>query len=352
MPKVSVIIPIYNTENYLRECLDSVISQTLSDIEIICVNDGSTDSSLNILNEYAGKDNRFKVINLKKNVGPGKARNIAFKEVSSPYVMYIDSDDWYELNACELAYNQIIQNDNDFVLYRAYTYMDNTKTKKLRIERFYEIEKYENEPHIKYHDINPLYLYSTATWYKIYKTSYIKMHNLFFEEGICYEDQLFWFKLILCNPDFSIINKPLIYYRQRESSITKNPKFFIDAVYGKTGVFKLYKEYGNPRFVKDFSIYCLTTIPRFIKLSNESLWFKIKYYSKFRKFLKMINKEINIIEYKDKIKYDEFIKILKYNLLQSLLFDLLDIISQMIISENKTHKIISLFGIRMKFRKQ
>ncbi len=351
MPKVSVIIPVYNVEKYLRECLDSVINQTLGDIEIICVNDCSPDNSLGILNEYASKDSRIKIINLKKNVGLGKARNIAFKEITSPYVMYLDSDDWYELDACELAYNQIVKNDNDFVLYRAYTYMDDTQTKKLRIERFNEIEKYENEPHIKYHDLNPLYLYSIAPWFKIHKTSFIREHNLFFEEGICYEDQPFWYKLILCNPDFSIINKPLIYYRQRTNSITKNPKFFIDLILVKSIVFKLYKKYDNPIFIKYFSIDCLKTLPKFIKLSNENLWFNIKYYNKYRKFLKMINKEIQVSEFLKEIEYAEFQRILKHGLFQKLLFDLLQTISKMIISETKTHKIISILGIRMKIRR-
>ena len=350
-PKISVIIPVYNVEKYLRECLDSVINQTLEDIEIICVNDGSTDKSGEILNEYAYKDSRIKIIDLKKNVGLGKARNIAFNEVSAPYVMYLDSDDWYEHDACELAYNQIIKNDNDFVLYRAYTYTDDTKTKKLRIERFNEIEKYENEPHIKYHDLNPLYLYSIAPWFKIHKTSFIKEHNLFFEEGICYEDQPFWYKLILCNPDFSIINKPLIYYRQRKNSITKNPKFFIDLILVKSKVLKLYKEYGKPLFIKYFSIDCLKTISGFMKLSKENLCLYIKYYNKYREFLQMINKEIQISEFTNKIEYDEIQKILKHNLIQKLLLDLLQTISKIIISETQTHKIISILGIRMKFRR-
>ena len=89
MPNVSIIIPVYNVEKYLKQCLDSAINQTLKDIEIICINDGSTDNSLKILNEYAQKDNRIKIINLKKNVGLGKARNIAFEYVTSPYVMYL-----------------------------------------------------------------------------------------------------------------------------------------------------------------------------------------------------------------------------------------------------------------------
>ncbi len=352
MPNVSIIIPVYNVEKYLKQCLDSAINQTLKDIEIICINDGSTDNSLKILNEYAQKDNRIKIINLKKNVGLGKARNIAFEYVTSPYVMYLDSDDWYELNACESAYNQISKNNNDMVLFRAYTYMDDTKTKEKRNEKFQVITKYENQSHIKYLDLKPLYLYSIAPWFKIYKTSFIKDNNLIFEEGIYYEDQPFWYKLILCNPDFSILNKHLIYYRQRANSIMKNPVFFIDSIYIKTKVFQLFKEYGNPNYMNEFSIFCLkTTIPRFKKLTENNFLLSIKFYNTYRKFLKMINYEIDIAKFKKEFKYIDAQKILKYNLLQFLLSNLLCTVFSRFISETKTHKIISLFGIRMKFIK-
>ena len=116
MPKVSVIIPVYNVEKYLHQCLDSVANQTLKDIEIICVNDCSKDNSLDILNEYAKKDSRIKIINFEENKGPGVARNAALDIAQGEYIMFLDPDDWYELNACETAYNQIVENNNDIVV--------------------------------------------------------------------------------------------------------------------------------------------------------------------------------------------------------------------------------------------
>ena len=95
MPKVSVIIPVYNVEKYLRQCLDSVINQTLKDIEIICVDDGSTDNCPNILDEYAAKDARIKIIH-KKNEGYGKAMNVGISHASGEYIGIVEPDDYID----------------------------------------------------------------------------------------------------------------------------------------------------------------------------------------------------------------------------------------------------------------
>ena len=111
MPKVSVIIPVYNVENYLRQCLDSVINQTLKDIEIILVDDGSTDSSLSICNEYAQKDNRITVLT-QQNKGAGAARNMGIESSHSEFVIFLDSDDYYpELDILETLYNKAKENN-------------------------------------------------------------------------------------------------------------------------------------------------------------------------------------------------------------------------------------------------
>ncbi|MDR0336523.1 MAG: glycosyltransferase, partial [Planctomycetaceae bacterium] len=100
MPKVSIIIPVYNAEKYLRDCLDSVANQTLKDIEIICVDDGSPDSCPQILDEYAANDNRFKIIH-QKNAGVAAARNAAYPFIKGEYTLFVDSDDIIELDLCE-----------------------------------------------------------------------------------------------------------------------------------------------------------------------------------------------------------------------------------------------------------
>ena len=100
MVKVSVIIPVFNVEKYLKECIESISNQSLEDIEIICIDDGSSDDSLNILNEYANKDSRFKILH-QDNLGPGAARNYGVNESSSPWICFLDADDWWELTFLE-----------------------------------------------------------------------------------------------------------------------------------------------------------------------------------------------------------------------------------------------------------
>lgn len=95
MPKFSIIIPVFNVEVYLNQCLDSIVNQSFSDFEVICINDGSTDNSLDILNNYAKKDNRFKVFT-QENQGQGTARNKALDLAQGQYVLFIDPDDWIE----------------------------------------------------------------------------------------------------------------------------------------------------------------------------------------------------------------------------------------------------------------
>ena len=100
MPKISVIVPVYNVEKYLARCLDSIINQTLADIEIICINDGSTDNSLEILNDYAKKDSRIKIID-QTNAGLSCARNAGMQIAQGEYIGFVDSDDWIDLDFYE-----------------------------------------------------------------------------------------------------------------------------------------------------------------------------------------------------------------------------------------------------------
>lgn len=101
-PLISIIVPVYNTEQYLSKCLDSLINQTYKNIEIICVNDGSTDNSADILNEYDKKDKRVRMIS-QKNCGLSATRNTGLKNCCGEYVMFLDSDDWIDFDTCEKA---------------------------------------------------------------------------------------------------------------------------------------------------------------------------------------------------------------------------------------------------------
>ena len=115
MAKVSIIIPTYNVEMFLDECLESIQRQTLQDIEIICVNDCSTDKSLDILRDYEAKDNRIVVIDLPRNIKQGGARNAGIKKARAPFLGFVDSDDWVSLDMYENLYTLAVTHDAEMV---------------------------------------------------------------------------------------------------------------------------------------------------------------------------------------------------------------------------------------------
>lgn len=126
-PKISIIVPVYNTEKYLVKCLESLIHQTFENIEIVCINDGSTDASLEILKNYESMDKRIKIIE-QTNKGLSEARNVGVKNALANYVMFLDSDDWIDVNACEVAYKTVIEHKADIVMW---SYIREFETKAL-----------------------------------------------------------------------------------------------------------------------------------------------------------------------------------------------------------------------------
>lgn len=138
-PLISVIIPVYNVERYLAQCLDSVINQTYPNLEIICVNDGSKDSSLEILQEYAQEDPRVHILD-KENAGVSRARNDALKLATGSYVMFVDSDDWIDLNTCETAFKAMHTYGSDIVIW---SYVSETETRSSKKEIFEEMRFFD-----------------------------------------------------------------------------------------------------------------------------------------------------------------------------------------------------------------
>ena len=116
MPKYSIVIPVYNVEKYLHQCLNSVINQTYKNLEIICINDGSKDNSLIILNEYLQKDNRIVIVN-QKNSGVSSARNKGIRLSTGDFISFIDSDDYLDLNVYEKCVQRIISDNSDIIIF-------------------------------------------------------------------------------------------------------------------------------------------------------------------------------------------------------------------------------------------
>ena len=139
--KVSVIIPVYNVEQYLEKCLDSVCGQTLKDIETICVNDCSADNSLAVLKDYAKNDNRVKLIDFKENKGVSAARNEGIRNAQGEYIGFVDSDDWIDLNFYEKLYNKAIETDADIVKGNLINYYKNKPNTTAALNKLIEKEK-------------------------------------------------------------------------------------------------------------------------------------------------------------------------------------------------------------------
>lgn len=216
-PLVSIIIPVYNTEKYLRQCLDSVVNQTLKDIEIICVNDGSTDNSLNILKEYKEKDNRIKVFNI-ENHGVSYARNLGLNNVSGEYVVFIDSDDYVNDVFIEELYNNELETFSDLVF--------SGRILKNKDDKI--ISKWIPKKEISYNPIND---YDDFTqWHtvveKLFKYDTIKQNRLYFDETLCYgEDSLFLTQYLSYCYKITAVKKAMYTVVENKYSLSRNLKY-------------------------------------------------------------------------------------------------------------------------------
>lgn len=219
LPKISIIIAAYNVEKYLPKCLDSVCLQTLKDIEIICINDGSKDKSLDILNEYAQKDSRIKVIN-QNNSGVAKARNIGLANATGEYVQFIDGDDWVNLNLCEKVYNIAENNNSDIVMFNVAFY-DNEKQQVTK-GRFFTTTVWnnhvdENTPHT-YKDCKTIFYGNLSAANKLYRKSFLDALEVKFPENVRFEDHLFHLETIFSAEKVNILDEQLYYYRQNRKN--------------------------------------------------------------------------------------------------------------------------------------
>lgn len=210
MTKVSVIVPIYNTASFLDKCLNSLVHQTLDDIEIICVNDGSTDHSQSIINEFLLKyPYRVKSI-LKRNGGLSDARNMGLQEACGEYIAFLDSDDYVELDLYEKMYAKACQTRADIIVcgFKRVTLEGNV----LSIEQT-QLKK-------SYSSIDGLTSIAPAAWNKLYKRELWIQSEVRYPKGVWYEDLPTTIKLMLYANNIATVNEPLIYYVQHPNSIS------------------------------------------------------------------------------------------------------------------------------------
>ena len=305
MPKVSVVLPIYNVEKYLPKCIESVIAQTLKDIEIICVNDCSNDNSENIIREYMKKDDRIKIINNEKNIGVGFSRNIGIDCSNGEYISFIDSDDFIENDYLENLYSTAIKYDADIVFtnniytvnevkgyIKPYYHNRLEKWKKYFKDKCFEgksnfnVSTTEKENTPEY----PL----VAVWNKLYKKSFILNNNLKFQNYIVSEDSEFFYKYLVYNPNMYYNNKAKYYYVQRKSSavhsIEKEEKTVSDALSVFRNIFNFYKE-KKINLLKESSFYNFNSF--LFVFNNYKADNKNEFYKKCHELMKELDVEID-----------------------------------------------------------
>lgn len=213
VPVLSVIIPVYNTQEYLQKCLDSIINQTMTNIEIICVNDGSTDNSLSILENYQKIDSRINIIN-KKNGGLSSARNIGIEHAKGKYIAFVDSDDYIELSTYERALLYIELPNVDLVYFSTRLEVEHNFDR-LQDESYFE-HKYKGLINLSPDVIRNM---DVCAWNKIYKLSMIEKYSIRFPDGLWYEDNPFFWSYALVSDSAFFLNDKLYNYRIRASSI-------------------------------------------------------------------------------------------------------------------------------------
>ena len=216
VPLVSVIIPVYNVEQYLEQCLDSVIKQTLKDIEIICVDDGSTDKSLEILNKYQEKDDRVTVLT-QKNLRAGVARNTGLKVARGKYLSFLDSDDFFDPHMLEDMYNKAEKDKSDIVIceFREYNTITKTSVQKARIKKRFVDKSPFSPVSVK----NELFDFGGLNaWTKLFRRQLFVDNDLHFETCLCCNDMTCVCTAMAAAKRISIIPKPYVYYRTHQSN--------------------------------------------------------------------------------------------------------------------------------------
>lgn len=230
-PSISVIVPVYNVAPWLKECLDSVLNQTFRDMEIIIVDDGSTDSSPEIIKEYAEKDDRVIAIR-KENGGLGSARNVGLKIAKGEYIAFVDSDDKIHPEAYTKLYEKAKKYDCDIVFCQT-AYLDNLTGNIIEEKNQTALplfEKYRDKTDlITLDQLDPFDIFSydsfVVAWNKIIKRSLIEKTNAHFPEGLIFEDMPFYFNTLLNAHNLAVVWERLVYYRiNRKNSITSSRK--------------------------------------------------------------------------------------------------------------------------------
>ena len=295
-PKISIIVPMWGVEKYLRRCLDSVQNQTLVDWQAICVDDGSPDKSGEIAEEYAARDKRFVVVH-KENGGLSDARNAGMPYATGDYIMYLDSDDFIHPQTMEIAYKAITENKSDIasfsydrfyrpqLMVRHILHMDTDHVVPFGIKKRYNINKIKTKTvddvfelatertHNKTNPNRKWLIKHCQVWKNIYKKSLIK--DIPFIKGILFEDFPWWSAVMLKKPRVTVVPLPLYYYIPNFGGIVlsaKQLKIMKSLCAGIKDAYKLYSEKATSEQMK--------------KWQGQFMWYFVNWAFRKLKYLK------------------------------------------------------------------
>ena len=247
MVKVSVIMPVYNAADYLEESINGILNQTLKDLELICVDDGSVDNSLEILKKFEAEDDRVKVFH-QENRGGGAARNVAITHATGEYLYCMDADDMINNDALQELYDIITEKDVDFVVFQAMNYDD--EKDKYYHDRFYdmnELADFVGEKIFNYKDLGDyIFQISVTPWCKIYNLDFVKRSGAQFAEGLIFHDNIFFWD-ILFQAERIYFHRKFLYTRRRHitSSTGAGDRRYLSYITICNMIWDIFRKHGH-----------------------------------------------------------------------------------------------------------
>lgn len=351
LPLISIIVPVYNVSEYLRQALDSCLNQSFQNFEIICIDDCSTDGSLEILKDYAQKDSRIKVIEFKENHGQGYARNYALYNVAcGEYVMFLDPDDWYEPDTFEIAYNKIEKNNNDFLIFGYKIFDEATGEVSMNTKYLEPFTDVIDKPDIKLYELNKSFIIAVYMWAMIYKKDFLIKNNIKCSEDIRIgEDIEFYIRAVVNSDSVSVVDKPMYNYRIKRKSLSVD-NLYSDVIKARRRAYNIILDAKND-YMADF-------IPYYI--NAHLYWYKTRlksdnvlmhnFYNEMRKDFIKLRKNYDIESLKEYIDYKNFIYVCKNNWTKRQLKVFIQSLFNVRNSKNKTHKEITICGFKIKLK--
>lgn len=321
-PKVSVIIPIYRVQKYLTRCLNSVLGQTYTNFEVICVNDGSTDRCNEILEDFVKQDKRIRVIT-QKNLGLSMARNNGLKQAKGDYIFFLDSDDCIHPDLLQVIVSYAQQYEADLVTFGYVTLKDKYPQDVSENEPGYEPiatpkkikHKFTHDP-LKYCKGSGAFKIYYNVWTKLYKRELLE--GIKFIPNIYFEDYPYMVEVLLKNPKTVILNHPLYYYTENPTSISNSPitvKHIQDYHKGLSAVYELFLN----KDLKDLKFLRQEIVPKILKhqlnrIENSPIEMQPALNEAFRKELIFLNKKGLISFWTNKLtRYLKYMKLIKRN---------------------------------------